>query len=80
MHLGEHRVRLGFREEAAALDRRQLRGVAEHQHGTPNESRSRPSSASTIEHSSMMISSAFDGRRLIPKSKLGISSPLSRAR
>ena len=32
VHLGEHRVRLGLGEETAALDRRQLRGVTEHQH------------------------------------------------
>ena len=32
VHLGEHRVGLGLGEKAAALDRRQLRRVAEHQH------------------------------------------------
>ena len=31
MHLGQHRVRLGLGEKAAALDRRQLRRVAQHQ-------------------------------------------------
>ncbi len=31
MDLGQHDVRLGLGEEAAALDRRQLRGIAEHQ-------------------------------------------------
>ncbi len=31
VHLGQHRVGLGFGEEAAALDRRQLRRIAEHQ-------------------------------------------------
>ena len=34
MHLGQHRVGLAIGEEAAALDRRQLRGVAEHQQRT----------------------------------------------
>ena len=29
---GQHHVGLGLGEEAAALDRRQLRGIAEHQH------------------------------------------------
>ena len=32
VHLGQHRVRLRFGEEAAAGDRRKLRGIAEHQH------------------------------------------------
>ena len=36
--------------------------------------------ASTIEHSSMMISSALEAGASSHKSKLGISSPLSRAR
>ena len=31
MHFGQHHVGLGLGEEAAALDRRQLRGIAEHQ-------------------------------------------------
>ena len=31
VHLGQHRVRLGLGEEAAALDRRQLRRIAQHQ-------------------------------------------------
>ena len=31
MHLGQHHVGLGLGEEAAALDRRQLRRIAEHQ-------------------------------------------------
>src|SRR5664280_2843420 len=31
VHLGEHRVRLGLGEKSAALDRRQLRRVAQHQ-------------------------------------------------
>ena len=34
VHLGQHRVGLGRREEARALDRRQLRGIAEHQKRT----------------------------------------------
>ena len=32
VHLGQHHVRLGLGEEAAALDRRQLRRIAQHQH------------------------------------------------
>ena len=31
VHFGQHRVGLAIGEEAAALDRRQLRGIAEHQ-------------------------------------------------
>jgi hypothetical protein len=31
VHLGQHGVRLGVGEEAAALDRRQLRRIAQHQ-------------------------------------------------
>ncbi len=31
MHLGQHRVRFGLGEESAALDRRQLRRIAQHQ-------------------------------------------------
>ena len=46
--------------------------------GTPNDIRSRPSSASTIEHSSMTISAAFDAGASSHRSKLGTSSPLSR--
>ncbi len=48
--------------------------------GTPNDSRSRPSSASTIEHSSMTMSLALDAGASSHNSKLGVSSPLSRAR
>ena len=33
MHLGQHHVGLGLGEEAAALDGRQLRRIAQHQHG-----------------------------------------------
>ena len=32
VHLGEHGIRLGFGEKSTALDRRQLRGIAEHQY------------------------------------------------
>ena len=48
--------------------------------GTPNDIRSRPSSASTIEHSSITISAAFEAGESSHSSKFGVSSPLSRAR
>jgi predicted secreted protein len=32
VHLGQHHIRLMLGEEAAALDRRQLRRIAQHQH------------------------------------------------
>ena len=53
--------------------RRQLRRIAQHQHGTPKESRSRPNSASTIEHSSMTMRLA-SRRRLVLEHEAGGSS------
>jgi hypothetical protein len=48
--------------------------------GTPNDIKSRASSASTIEHSSMTMSLALEAGASRHSSKLGVSSPLSRAR
>jgi hypothetical protein len=48
--------------------------------GHSNDIRSRPSSASTIEHSSITISLAFEAGASSHSSKLGCSTPDSRAR
>jgi len=55
--------------------RPQLRRIAEHQQRTFERIRSRPSSASTIEHSSITISFAFDAGASSHSSKLGCSTP-----
>src|SRR5262249_2353107 len=48
--------------------------------GTPNDIRSRASSPSTIEHSSMTMSLALEAGASSHRSKLRVSSPPSRAR
>ena len=80
MHLGQHGVGLGVGEEAAALNGRQLRRIAEHQHRHAKRHQVAASSASTIEHSSITMSLAFEAGASSHSSKLGVSSPLSRAR
>ena len=64
VHFGQHDVGLGLGEEAAGrappCTGGNCAGSPSTSTGTPNDNRSRPSSASTIEHSSMTIRSALE--------------------
>ena len=69
MHLGQHRVGLAVGEEAAALDRRQLRGIAEHQQRTVE--RHQVAAEFGIDHRTFVDHDQFclRGRRVVPEFK-----------
>ena len=70
VHLGEHRVRLGLGEETAALDRRQLRGVAEHQHR--HAEGKQVAAELGVDHRALVDDDQLGlrGRRLVPQIKV----------
>ena len=67
MHLGQHRVGLAVGEEAAALDRRQLRGIAEHQQRTVE--RHQVAAELGIDHRAFVDHDQLGlrGRRVVPQ-------------
>ena len=69
MHLGQHRVGLAIGEEAAALDRRQLRGVAEHEQRTIERHQVAPEfrihHRTFVDHDQLGLRS----RRIVPQLK-----------
>ena len=67
VHLGEHHVGLGLGEEAAALDRRQLRRVAEHQHR--HAERHQVAAELGVDHRALVDDDelGLGGRRLVPQ-------------
>ena len=69
MHFGQHRVGLGVGEEAAALDRRQLRGIAEHQQRAIE--RHQIAAELGIHHRAFVDHDqfCFRGRRVVPQFK-----------
>jgi hypothetical protein len=80
VHLGQHRVGLGLGEEAAALDRRQLRRIAQHQHRHAERHQVAPQLG--VDHRAFVDHDQLGlrGRRVVPQFEVGVSSPLSRAR
>jgi hypothetical protein len=81
MHFGEHRVGLASVKKPPPWIGGNCAGSpSTNSSGHSNDIRSRPSSASTIEHSSITISLAFEAGASSHSSKLGCSTPDSRAR
>ena len=71
VHLGEHRVGLGLGEKAAALDRRQLRRVAEHQQR--HAERQQVAAELGIDHRAFVDDDqlGLGGGRLVPQIEAG---------
>ena len=67
VHFGEHRVRLGVGEEAAAGNRRQLRGIAEHQQRAVE--RQQVAAELGVDHRTFVDHDqlGLGGRRIVPQ-------------
>ena len=67
MHFGQHRVGFGLGEKAAALDRRQLRRIAEHQHR--HAERHQVAAKLGVDHRAFVDDDQLRlrGRRLVPQ-------------
>ena len=80
VHLGQHRVRLDLGEEAAALHRRKLRGIAQHQERHAERHQVAPELGvdhrAFVDHDQLRLR----GRRVVPQfERRGLLAALARA-
>ena len=89
VHLGQHRVRLDVGEEAAALHRRQLRRIAEHQHRHAERHQVAPQLGidhrAFVDHDQLRLRGRrvvpqFEGRRLLAALARAIDQAVDRGR